>query len=192
MDELAATVRADPLEFRLAHLENPRLRAVLEKAATEFHWQERARSKDPEVGIGIACGTEKGSFVAACVEVELDRVQKKIRVSHVCEAFECGAVVNPSNLRAQVEGAIIMGLGAALHEEIRFSDGEILNASFGRYDVPRFDDVPELDIHLINRLDITSAGAGETPIIVIAPAIANAVFRATGKSIQAMPVRIES
>lgn len=192
MDELAATVRADPLEFRLAHLENPRLRAVLEKAATEFHWQERARSKDPEVGIGIACGTEKGSFVAACVEVELDRVQKKIRVSHVCEAFECGAVVNPSNLRAQVEGAIIMGWGAALHEEIRFSDGKILNASFGRYDVPRFDDVPELDIHLINRLDITSAGAGETPIIVIAPAIANGVFRATGKSIQAMPVRIES
>jgi len=190
MDELAAAAGADPLEFRLGHLENPRLRAVLEKAATEFHWQERAKTKAPDVGIGMACGTEKGSFVAACVEVELDRAQKRLKVRHVCEAFECGAIVNPANLRAQVEGAIIMGLGAALREEVQFEDGKILNASFGRYRVPRFEDVPELDIHLINRLDLASAGAGETPIIVIAPAIANALFRATGKSVHAMPVRI--
>jgi len=190
MDELAAAAGADPLEFRLGHLENPRLRAVLEKAATEFHWQERAKTKAPDVGIGMACGTEKGSFVAACVEVELDRAQKRLKVRHVCEAFECGAIVNPANLHAQVEGAIIMGLGAALREEMQFEDGKILNVSFGRYRVPRFEDMPELDIHLINRLDLASAGAGETPIIVIAPAIANAVFRATGRSVQAMPVSI--
>lgn len=190
MDELAAAAGADPLEFRLGHLENPRLRAVLEKAATEFHWQERTKTKAPDVGIGMACGTEKGSFVAACVEVELDRAQKRLKVRHVCEAFECGAIVNPANLHAQVEGAIIMGLGAALREEMQFEDGKILNASFGRYRVPRFEDMPELDIHLINRLDLASAGAGETPIIVIAPAIANAVFRATGRSVQAMPVSI--
>ena len=190
MDELAAAAGADPLEFRLGHLENPRLRAVLEKAATEFHWQERAKTKAPDLGIGMACGTEKGSFVAACVEVELDRAQKRLKVRHVCEAFECGAIVNPANLHAQVEGAIIMGLGAALREEMQFEDGKILNASFGRYRVPRFEDMPELDIHLINRLDLASAGAGETPIIVIAPAIANAVFQATGRSVQAMPVSI--
>lgn len=190
MDELAAAAKIDPLEFRLAHLENPRLRAVLEKAATEFHWQELSKRKAPNVGIGMACGTEKGSFVAACVEVELDRAQKRIRVRHVCEAFECGAIVNPANLHAQVEGAIIMGLGAALREEMQFEDGKILNASFGRYHVPRFGDVPELDIHLINRPDLASAGAGETPIIVIAPAIANAVLRATGRSVQAMPISI--
>jgi isoquinoline 1-oxidoreductase subunit beta len=93
-------------------------------------------------------------------------------------------------LHAQVEGAIIMGLGAALLEEMQFEDGKILNASFGRYRVPRFEDMPELDIHLINRQDLASAGAGETPIIVIAPAIANAVFRVTGRSVQAMPVTI--
>jgi isoquinoline 1-oxidoreductase len=190
MDELAAAAGADPLEFRLGHLENPRLRAVLEKAAAEFHWQKRAKTKAPDVGIGMACGTEKGSFVAACVEVELDRAQKRLKVRHVCEAFECGAIVNPANLHAQVEGAIIMGLGAALREEMQFEDGKILNASFGRYRVPRFEDMPDLDIHLINRLDLASAGAGETPIIVIAPAIANAVFRATGRSVQAMPVSI--
>jgi isoquinoline 1-oxidoreductase len=165
------------------------LRAVLEKAAAEFHWLERAKMKAPDVGIGVACGTEKGSFVAACVEVELDRAQKRLKVRHVCEAFECGAIVNPANLHAQVEGAIIMGLGAALREEMQFENGKILNASFERYRVPRFEDTPELDVHLINRLDLASVGAGETPIIVIAPAIANAVFRATGSSVQAMPVR---
>ncbi len=190
MDELAVVAGVDPLEFRLAHLENPRLRDVLEKAATEFRWQERAKTKATDVGIGMACGTEKGSFVAACVEVELDRIQKKFRVRHICEAFECGAIVNPANLLSQVQGAIIMGLGAALREEMQFEDGKVLNASFGKYRVPRFEDVPELDIHLINRPDLASAGAGETPIIAIAPAIANAVFRATGVSVQAMPIRV--
>ena len=190
MDELAAAAGVDPLEFRLGHLENPRLRAVLEKAATEFRWQERAKKKAADVGIGVACGSEKGSFVAACVEVELDRAEKRLKVRHVCEAFECGAIVNPINLRAQVEGAIVMGLGAALREDMEFEGGKILNGSFGRYRVPRFEDMPELDIHLINRLDLPSAGAGETPIIVIAPAIASAVFRATGRSVQAMPVEV--
>jgi CO/xanthine dehydrogenase Mo-binding subunit len=98
--------------------------------------------------------------------------------------------VNPANLLAQVQGAIIMGLGAALREEIQFEDGKLLNASFGDYRVPRLDDLPELDIHLVNRPDLPSAGAGETPIIVIAPAIANAVFRATGASVQGLPVRV--
>jgi isoquinoline 1-oxidoreductase len=108
----------------------------------------------------------------------------------VCEAFECGAIVNPANLHSQIQGAIMMGIGAALREEMRFENGKILNASFSEYRVPRLDDVPELDIHLVNRPDLPSAGAGETPIIAIAPAIANAVFRATGKRIGALPVRI--
>jgi isoquinoline 1-oxidoreductase len=190
MDELAVVAGVDPLEFRLAHLENSRLRDVLAKAAAEFHWKELAQRKAANISIGLACGTEKGSFVAACVEVELDRSQKTLKVRHICEAFECGAIVNPVNLLAQVEGAIIMGLGAALREEMQFEDGKILNASFGRYRVPRFEDVPELDVHLINRLDLASAGAGETPIIAIAPAIANAVFRATNISVQEMPVRV--
>lgn len=190
MDELAAQGGADPLEFRLVHLENSRLRAVLEKAATEFHWQERAKRKASNIGIGLACGTEKGSFVAACVEVELDRVQKALKVRDICQAFECGAIINPANLLSQVQGAIIMGLGATLWEEMQFEDGKILNASFSQYRVPRFGDVPELNIHLINRPDLPSTGAGETPIIAIAPAIANAVFRATGINVQAMPIRV--
>ena len=149
MDELAAAAGIDPLEFRLAHLDNARLRAVLELAAQKFNWKERAKKKRPNVGIGLACGTEKGSYVAACAEIEIDPAQNKIMVRHVCEAFECGAILNPDNLRKQVEGAIIMGLGPALREEMRFENGKILNASFRKYQVPRFDDVPELDIHLL-------------------------------------------
>jgi CO/xanthine dehydrogenase Mo-binding subunit len=190
MDELAAAAGSDPLEFRLAHLENSRLRAVLEKAAKEFNWSERVKKKDANVGVGLACGTEKGSFVAACAEVEIDRKENKIKVRRVCEAFECGKILNPMNLESQVQGAIIMGLGAALREEMQFENGKILNATFKKYLVPRFDDVPELDVHLVDRPDLPSAGAGETPIIAIAPAVANAVFRATGKSVRSLPIRL--
>ena len=190
MDELAAAATTDPLQFRLAHLENDRLRAVLETAANHFDWKTRVKNKKSNFGASLACGTEKGSFVAACVEVEIDREHNKIAVQHVCEAFECGAILNPDNLLQQVQGAIIMGLGPALREEMIFENGRILNPGFGKYRVPRFDDVPELDIHLVDRPDLPSAGAGETPIIAVAPAIANAVFHATGARVRTMPIQL--
>jgi len=190
MDELAAAAGADPLEFRLAQLDHPRLRAVLETAAQRFDWKNRVKKKSPTVGVGLACGTEKGSYVAACVEIVVDRKENRIVVRHVCEVFECGAILNPANLRLQVEGAIIMGLGPALREEVRFEDGEILTDSFRSYQVPRFADVPELDIHCLNRTDLAPAGAGETPIIAIAPAIGNALFHATGIRVRTMPIRL--
>jgi isoquinoline 1-oxidoreductase len=190
MDELAAAAKIDPLDFRLAHLENARLRAVLEAAAKRFDWKKRVAQRKPNTGVGLACGTEKGSYVATCAQIEVDREKNKIAVQHVCQVFECGVILNPDNLLNQVQGAIIMGLGPALREEMQFENGKILNPSFGKYRVPRFDDVPELDIHLLNRPDLPSAGAGETPIIGIAPAIANAVFHATGTRIRSMPIRL--
>jgi isoquinoline 1-oxidoreductase len=207
MDELAAAAGADPLEFRLAHLGNEddkstsryRLRAVLEAAAERFNWKDRVKRKGSAgqnrgsagraaTGMGLACGTEKGSYVAACAEIEIDREHNQILVRRVAQSFECGAIVNPDNLLKQVQGALIMGIGPALREEMRFENGEMLNASFGKYKVPRFDDVPELDVHFLDRPDLPSAGAGETPIIAIAPAIANAVFHATGERIRSMPI----
>lgn len=190
MDELAAAAATDPLEFRLAHLPPGRLRDVLEEAAKRFNWTERVKRKDRNVGVGLACGTEKGSFVAACVEVEIDRKQKRIILRHVCEVFECGAIINPDNLRAQAEGAIIMGLGPALREAMQFEAGRMQNASFSAYAVPRFRDVPEIDLHLLNRTDLPSAGGGETPIMAVAPAIGNAVFHATGVRLREMPLRL--
>lgn len=191
MDELAAAAGADPLDFRLAHLDSPRLRAVLEEAAKRFGWREKIKQKQPDVGVGLACGTEKGSYVAACVEIALDRSADRITVRRVCQVFECGAILNPENLRSQVEGCIMMGMGPALREEMVFDRGRIRNAGFERYRVPRFSDVPpEMDIHLLDRPDLPSAGGGETPIIAIAPAIANAVYHATGQRVRSMPIRI--
>ena len=190
MDELASAAGVDPLEFRLVHLEPGRLRDVLEAAAKRFQWNERVKQKPRSRGFGLACGTEKGSYVAACVEVEIDRERKRIIPRHVCEVFECGAIINPDNLRAQVEGAIIMGLGPALREAMVFENGRMLNASFGDYAVPRFDDLPELDIQLLNRPDLPSVGGGETPIIAVAPAIGNAVFQAIGLRLREMPLRL--
>ena len=94
-------------------------------------------------------------------------------------------------LHQQIQGCIIMGLGPALREEMRFANGEIRNATFSRYLVPRLTDVPELDIHVLPRPDLASAGGGETPIIAIAPAIANAVFHATGMRLRDMPLRLK-
>jgi isoquinoline 1-oxidoreductase len=192
MDELAEAAGQDPLAFRLAHLENPRLRAVLEEAAKRFNWTERVKKKEPNVGIGLACGTEKASYVAACAEVSIDRDAGEIRVRRVCQAYECGAVLNPGNLTAQNEGSIVMGLGPALREEMRFEGGKMLNATFRHYLVPRLEDVPQIEVHLLDRKDLPSVGAGETPLIAVAPAIANAVFQATGTRVREMPMRLSS
>jgi isoquinoline 1-oxidoreductase len=189
MDELAIAAGTDPLTFRLAHLENQRIRTVLETAAKHFDWPNRRKKVTSELGVGLACGTEKNSVVAACVEVSIDRRRGEIKVNHVCEAFECGPIINPANLLSQVQGCIMMGLGPALREEMRFEEGKILNAGFWGYKVPRFKDVPKIEVHLVNKTDIPSAGAGETPIIAIAPAVANAVFAATGIRVRSMPMQ---
>ena len=189
MDELAAAAKIDPLEFRLAHLKNQRIRKVLLTVAEHFDWKERSKNITPSLGVGLACGTEKNSCVAACVEVAIDRKKTEIKVNYICEAFECGPIQNPANLLSQVQGCIVMGLGPALREEILFAEGRILNPTFAAYRVPRFMDVPKIDVHLINNTDIPSAGGGETPIIAVAPAIANAVFAATGLRIRSMPIR---
>jgi isoquinoline 1-oxidoreductase len=191
MDELAAAAHADPLEFRLAHLDNARLRDVLTAAADRFGWPERRKkNRRANTGIGLACGTEKGSVVAACVEAELDRATGTPRLIEICEAFECGAILNPANLRAQVEGAIMMGLGAALREEIQLENGRVANASFAKYRPARFRDLPKVDVVLLDKKDQDSAGAGETPIMAVAPALANAVFDAVGERVRSMPLRV--
>jgi isoquinoline 1-oxidoreductase len=196
MDELAELAGKDPLDFRLAHLDNPRLRAVLEAAAEKFTWRERRaagkkqRDDGADVGIGLSCGTDKGSVVAACAEVQVDRKTGAIKILRVTQAFECGAIQNPENLLNQAQGAIVQAIGPILREQSTFENGRITNASLWQYAVPRFADVPELDIHLLDRRDLPSAGAGETPLIALAPAVANAVKQATGVRLRELPLKL--
>jgi isoquinoline 1-oxidoreductase len=191
MDELAAAAGLDPLEFRLRHLTNERLRNVLVAAAERFSWKTawKKSSSRQKIGLGLACGTEKGSYVATCARLEVNEGAGTFKLLNVCTAFECGAIQNPANLKAQVDGCVVMGIGGALREEMRFKDGKMLNARFSQYHVPRFKDVPELETVLVNRPDLTSVGAGETPIIGIAPAIANALFNAAQVRIRSLPIR---
>jgi isoquinoline 1-oxidoreductase len=198
MDELAELAGKDPLAFRLAHLaeERPakspqaRVRAVLEEATSKFGWEQLAKRREPGTGVGVACGTEKGSYVATCAEVTVDPSAGKIVVRRIVQAYECGAVINPDNLAAQNQGSIVMALGPALREEIRFEDGRITTDAFSDYPVPRFADLPRIDVHLLNRPDLPSVGAGETPLITVAPAIANAVHHATGARLREMPMKL--
>ena len=186
MDALARVAQIDPLEFRLKNLSDARMHAVLESAAKSFSWP-RKKTQEGQ-GFGLACGFEKGSYVATCVEVAVDRGSGAVRVVRVAETFECGAIVNPDGLRNQVIGAIIQGLGGALFEAIEFEDGRIKNPHFATYRVPRFRDVPEIEAILLNRKDIASAGAGETPIMAVAPAIGSALFDATGIRLNNLPL----
>lgn len=186
MDELAHSIAMDPLEFRLKNLREPRLRAVFETAAKRFGWGKQKASAGQ--GFGIAGGFEKGGYVATCAEVEVDPATRNLRIVRVVEAWDCGPVVNPNGLRNQIEGAIMMGIGGALFEDVHFAEGRVLNPHFAQYRVPRFRDLPKIEVELIDRKDVPPFGAGETPIVGIAPAIGNAIFSATGVRLRSMPM----
>lgn len=185
VDELAQLVRMDPLAFRLKNLDDPRLIAVFEAAAERFGWGRRPA---PDHGVGIGGGFEKGGYVATCAEVAVDRARAGVRVVRAVTAFDCGAVVNPDGLRNQITGALIQGIGGALFETVDFADGVIRTAHLAQYRVPRFSDVPEIEVMLVDRRDQPSFGAGETPIVGIAPAIGAAIFDAVGVRPRALPM----
>ena len=189
MDELACAAQMDPLEFRLKNLTDRRMTAVLQAAAKAFGWPRQKTSQ--RQGFGIAAGSEKGSYVATCAEVSIDRAAGVVQVVKLVEAFECGAIVNPDGLKNQVVGAMIQGLGGALFESIQFENGKVLNDRFSSYRVPRFRDVPQIESVLLERKDIPSAGAGETPIMAVAPAIGNAFYDATGVRLRDLPLSPE-
>jgi nicotinate dehydrogenase subunit B len=189
MDSLAHAAAMDPLEFRLKNLADPRMRAVLETGKKAFGWPRQKTAEGQ--GFGVAGGYEKGSYVATFAEIFVDRKKNLVTVKKLVEVFECGAIVNPDGLRNQVVGAMIQGLGGALFESIQFEKGRISNAHFSSYRVPRFKDVPEIEAILLDRKDIPSAGAGETPIMAIAPAIGNAFYDATKVRLTKLPLQPE-
>jgi isoquinoline 1-oxidoreductase len=186
MDELALLVKMDPLEFRLKNLKNERLRTVFETGAKKFGWGQAKTNAGQ--GFGIGGGFEKGGNVVTFAEVSFDRKSGEVKVVRLVTAFECGAIVNPDGLRNQLEGANIMALGGTLFEAIEFANGRILNGRFSDYRLPRFSDVPVIETVMIDRKDIPSAGAGESSLVGVAPAIANAIFDASGVRLRSLPL----
>jgi nicotinate dehydrogenase subunit B len=189
MDDLARKLNIDPLAFRLRNLKDERMIAVLNAAADNFNW--RTWKPKTNHGVGMGCGEEKGGVVATCAEVHVNADNGRVTVVRVSVAFECGAIINPRHLENQIAGSVIQGLGGALFESIDFRDGKILNPTFSTYRVPRFSDVPPINVVMLNRKDRAPAGAGETPIVGIAPAIRNAIANAIGKSIYTLPLQRE-
>ena len=118
----------------------------------------------------------------------MDRKNGQVKIVRVVESFDCGAVINPNGLRNQIEGAIVQGVGGAIFEAVHFENGRILNPHFGSYRVPRFRDVPQIQVELIDRKDLPSMGAGETPLMGLAPAVAGAIFSATGIRLRSLPL----
>jgi nicotinate dehydrogenase subunit B len=180
MDDLAHAVKMDPLEFRLKNLKDSRLRAVLNAAAEKFGWGKGQAA-------GIACGSEKGGYVATCAEVAI--ANGDVKITRIVTAFECGAILNPNHLKNQIEGSMMMGIGGAMFEAIEFDNGKILNPRLSKYRVPRFSDTPPaIEAVLVDRKDLPSAGAGESTMIALAPAIGNAIFQATGTRLRSLPM----
>jgi nicotinate dehydrogenase subunit B len=185
MDVLAKAVGMDPLQFRYKNIKDPRLRAVYEAGAEKFVWGRDKSS--PERGHGLAGGFEKGGYVSTFAEIAIDR-NRQVKIVRVVAAFECGAVINPDQLKNQIEGAVVMGIGGALFEAIHFEGGKILNPVLAKYRVPRFSDIPTIEVVILDRKDLPSAGAGETPIVGLAPAVGNAIAAATGVRVRQLPM----
>jgi isoquinoline 1-oxidoreductase len=186
INDLAVDLNLDPLQFRIAHLDKPRLIDVIQAGGEAFEWGKE--KKQPDIGHGMACGTVKGGFVATFVEVEVEDISRKLNVRRVVTAFECGVIINPRHLKSQVIGCVLQGLGGALFEAIDFKDAKLTNPGLSSYRVPRFSDVPEMKVVLLNREDLPSSGAGEAPIVCIAPALRNAIHDACGVKLFKLPM----
>jgi isoquinoline 1-oxidoreductase beta subunit len=184
IDELAAHAKADPLEYRLALLErNSRARAVLELAASEAGW---GRKLPRHRGRGIALCTGFGSFIAQVVEVAVG-THGTIAVTRVVCVVDCGFVVNPDTVRAQMQGGIIFGLSAALYGQITLKGGRVQQSNFHDYRVLRMNESPAIEVHLIESVE-APGGVGEPATSCVMPALTNAVYAATGKRVRKLPL----
>jgi CO/xanthine dehydrogenase Mo-binding subunit len=189
VDALAAKAGIDPLEFRLNNLSNPRIRRVLEIVAKQFGWKPgRAPSGR---GVGIACGVYSNACNAAIAEVTVDRATGAVRVKRIMMALDVGLVVNPDGIRQQAEGSVMMGLGYALTEEVKFRNGEVLVRNFDSYPLPRFSWLPQVEIVLVDAGEAASLGGGEPPIITMGAVLANAIYDAVGARLLQLPMTPE-
>jgi nicotinate dehydrogenase subunit B len=189
IDILARKAGVDPVEFRLKHLSNQRMRNVLQIAAHKFGWKPAARQLG--TGFGVSCGTDTGTYVAMMAEVAVDERNGAVQVKRIVLAQDQGNTVNPDGSRQQMEGGIMMGLGYALTEEVRFRGREVLNHNFDSYEIPRFSWLPKIETILVDNPNQPAGGCGEPPIINVGAVIANAIYDAVGARVLQLPITPE-
>jgi CO/xanthine dehydrogenase Mo-binding subunit len=196
MDELAAHAKADPVEFRLRHLSHPRMIGVVKAAAAKANWalrpspQSGMRRTGVVTGRGIACVAYEGGngYAALVAEVEVNQDTGNVAVKRLVVSNDSGPISNPDGLRNQVEGGALQGTIRALMEEVTWDNEKVTSIDWKTYhSLPVGFDLPRIDVELLNRPDEPAAGAGETSITVVAAAIGNAIFDATGARIRQIP-----
>jgi CO/xanthine dehydrogenase Mo-binding subunit len=195
MDEICASVKADPVAYRLQHLRDPRMIDVVKAAAATAKWETRPSPKpsarsSKAIGRGIACVAYEGDngYAAAVCEVEVDLASGTIRPTRFVIAQDCGPISNPNGLRNQMEGGILQGSSRALGEEISWNDHKVTSVDWQTYHSLTLGfEPPEIDCVLLDRSDVEATGAGETAITLAAAAIGNAVFDATGVRLREVP-----
>jgi CO/xanthine dehydrogenase Mo-binding subunit len=193
-DELAAAAAIDPIEFRLRGLKNPRAIEVIKRTAALMKWQAR-----PSPGVDTSAAIARGrgisfvhykqseTYVAMGMEVAVERASGKIKVERVVCAHDCGQIINPDGVRAQVEGSILQTLSRVLLEEVKFDRSRVLSIDWASYPILRFSDMPKLDIELVDRPNEPPLGAGEAACAVVGAALGNAVYDASGVRLRTVP-----
>jgi CO/xanthine dehydrogenase Mo-binding subunit len=196
MDEIAARVKADPLAYRLRHLSDPRLREVVTTAAKAANWDARPspNTARPAAGVatgrGLACVLYEGDngYCATVAEVDVEERTGRVRVKRFVVAQDCGPISNPDGVKNQIEGGTLQGMSRALGEEVTWDDRGVTSIDWRTYhSLPLGIEVPVVESVLIDRTGVEANGAGETAITIVAAAIGNAIFDATGARIREVP-----
>jgi isoquinoline 1-oxidoreductase len=186
IDIMASEAGIDPLDFRLKNLKDEKMIACWRAVADNFGY---VPGKAPSGrGIGIACGTDAGTWVAMMAEIKIDKTTGKVKVVRVACAQDMGLCVNPQGALIQMEGCIQMGLGYTLTEEVMFEGGNVKNRGFDSYEIPRFSWTPKMDCIILDRKDKPPKGGGEPAIIAVGAVVGNAIFDATGARLYRMPM----
>ena len=184
VDEMAAAAKQDAVAYRRALLDkSPRAKAVLELAAEKAGWGQKLPDR---VGRGVSVQNTFRTYMAQVAEVEVAK-DGSVRVRRVVCAVDCGIVVNPNIVRAQIEGAIIFGITAALYGAITLKDGRVEQANFDTYQMLRMNEAPAIEVHIVQSSELPG-GMGEPGTSAIVPAVANAIFAATGKRVRKLPI----
>jgi len=186
IDILARKAAVDPVEFRMKHLTDKRMRVVLEAAAKQFGWKPAPTPSGR--GVGVACAIYMGTYVATMAEVAVDKATGKVQVKRVVCAQDQGVTVNRDGSRQQMEGSIMMGLGYALTEEVHFRGQEVLEHNFDSYEIPRFSWLPKIETVLIDNPEVPASGCGEPPIVGMGAVVANAIHDAVGARLLQLPM----